>query len=281
MDAFKRKMRMWFGGRKGKQEQEQDNQRPTSAAQWRSASAAQKPTAAITARQPPLAPPKDTPQPVVPKSPDTTKELPPTHPLSAGRNGRPQVAVPIDHTVEPDSAPSPVIAGKPVEVAKAREHEEAAHEEAAHEVSPTAASPASHAADDRPASATERDQLPVPPPKTDDAADAICTAPSEAAVTNPAAAESHPAHITSTAERLNPATAMGKENAVPNDALSDASEPLALDTVAAQQRITRLDDSDKIVVGTEEPPPIKAVKAAPGMSATSGPLEDFPEGEFH
>jgi len=31
-----------------------------------------------------------------------------------------------------------------------------------------------------------------------------------------------------------------------------------------------------------EPPPIKAVRAAPGMSATSGPLEDFPEGgTFH
>lgn len=28
----------------------------------------------------------------------------------------------------------------------------------------------------------------------------------------------------------------------------------------------------------EEPPPIKTVRAAPGMSATSGPLEDFPEG---
>lgn len=39
---------------------------------------------------------------------------------------------------------------------------------------------------------------------------------------------------------------------------------------------------EKVAVLSEEPPPIQAVRALPGMSATSGPLEDFPEGGgFH
>lgn len=37
-------------------------------------------------------------------------------------------------------------------------------------------------------------------------------------------------------------------------------------------------DTEKVAVMQDEPPPIKPLKAAPGMSATSGPLEDFPEG---
>ena len=37
---------------------------------------------------------------------------------------------------------------------------------------------------------------------------------------------------------------------------------------------------EKVAVTMEEPPPIRNVLTAPGMSATSGPLEEFPEGGF-
>ena len=37
---------------------------------------------------------------------------------------------------------------------------------------------------------------------------------------------------------------------------------------------------EKVAVLGEEPPPIQPLKTAPGMSATSGPLEDFPEGGY-
>lgn len=38
---------------------------------------------------------------------------------------------------------------------------------------------------------------------------------------------------------------------------------------------------DKILASEpDEPPPIRPIQVAPGMSATSGPLEEFPEGEF-
>lgn len=109
--------------------------------------------------------------------------------------------------------------------------------------------------------------------------------------------ESQPAHITSTGQRLDPAASNAKENAQPNaqqnGGTNSASESKAVPAVnteaaapapapAPSQPIARMDDSDKILVDeVDEPPPIKAVRAAPGMSATSGPLEDFPDGEFH
>jgi hypothetical protein len=37
---------------------------------------------------------------------------------------------------------------------------------------------------------------------------------------------------------------------------------------------------EKVAVTMEEPPPIKTGRTAPGMSATSGPLEEFPEGGY-
>ncbi|KAK4579880.1 hypothetical protein LTR86_000081 [Recurvomyces mirabilis] len=75
---------------------------------------------------------------------------------------------------------------------------------------------------------------------------------------NPAAvADTDPAEQTTTIEPL-------KENVKPN-----GTPALALYS------------DDKMLVDEEHPPPaIKPIKAAPGMSATSGPLEDFPEGEF-
>ena len=96
-----------------------------------------------------------------------------------------------------------------------------------------------------------------------------------------AVTHSHPIHITSTAQRLDPATAVTKETTAPTHVVSGVSRTPALVTDATSHPKPSFEDGgDKILVASEEPPPIKAVRAAPGMSATSGPLEDFPEGEF-
>lgn len=94
--------------------------------------------------------------------------------------------------------------------------------------------------------------------------------------------ESQPAHITSTGEP-DPAPAEITNRTLPDtishatDASKLTAEPASL-VDSAHQVNARYDD-DKIPV-MSEPPTIKAVRAAPGMSATSGPLEDFPEGDF-
>lgn len=69
----------------------------------------------------------------------------------------------------------------------------------------------------------------------------------------------------------------------PNGTTTEDS-PTTDDTPVIDQRppVNQIDTNaipeEKVPVTMEEPPPIKAVRAAPGMSATSGPLEDFPEG---
>ncbi len=60
-----------------------------------------------------------------------------------------------------------------------------------------------------------------------------------------------------------------KDTAPPNGIASTHGLPAGLSNAAASE--------DKILVTAEEPAAFKAAKVAPGMSATSGPLEDFPE----
>ena len=104
----------------------------------------------------------------------------------------------------------------------------------------------------------------------------------ESLVLTVAVTDSQPVHTTLAAQRLDPATASAKDNTIHNGAVSNISNPPAVDTKAAPHPMVAdfNDGGDKILVGSEEPPPIKPLRAAPGMSATSGPLEDFPEGEF-
>lgn len=89
------------------------------------------------------------------------------------------------------------------------------------------------------------------------------------------------------AEMLDPANAPAKENLQPNGLLTEPDKP-TVNTVAATkaaeptlqqpvQRVGEIEGDDKIPV-MSEPPTIQPVNTAPGMSATSGPLEDFPEG---
>lgn len=89
-------------------------------------------------------------------------------------------------------------------------------------------------------------------------------------------------HTTTTAQRLDPATSPITDgtseqpltNGVSEEATTEAKKEHT--PVPAQHPHAMISDEKMPVMA--EPPPIAAVRAAPGMSATSGPLEDFPEG---
>ncbi|KAF2765892.1 hypothetical protein EJ03DRAFT_330569 [Teratosphaeria nubilosa] len=154
------------------------------------------------------------------------------------------------------------------------------------------------------------DVPPAPPPKLNDGAGkAIQAARIEAATAAPAVTESERNRIT-TGEpgSTRVTTSLDKENRPPQpngtvskDAISmwsaQTSKPASTDLAAvpkavpaassgpppAAPRVTKIPAvfvEDKIPVHTEQHdlPPMKKSVAAPGMSATSGPLEDFPEG---
>jgi hypothetical protein len=78
--------------------------------------------------------------------------------------------------------------------------------------------------------------------------------------------ESQPAHTQPTGEPIHE----------PGEKTETAHHDQTSPQATSPQSIAAFED--KIPVTAEEPPRIKTVKAAPGMSATSGPLEDFPEG---
>ncbi|OQO11200.1 hypothetical protein B0A48_05456 [Cryoendolithus antarcticus] len=128
-----------------------------------------------------------------------------------------------------------------------------------------------------PVSAIESEEKPLPPPKNDIVAEDVRSAPPIA----PAAEASPVTHQTQTAQRLNPAFApIDDENARPNGIAPVSSEiPPDLTESTPQATSAKPDILDeKMPVMAEEPPEVKPVAAKPGMSATSGPLEDFPEG---
>jgi len=134
-----------------------------------------------------------------------------------------------------------------------------------------------------------------PQPNEDGVAVAVVAAPPEAAVASPAGThrphqayshalttsavtDSKPEHITSTGELdTQPTTEATEWNAPPHVTTPEASR--APEEPKSSQSMTRNSIEDKIPINDhEEPPPIRRVLAAPGMSATSGPLEDYPEG---
>lgn len=127
-----------------------------------------------------------------------------------------------------------------------------------------------HVADDQDQSTAQ--------PNDDGVAEAVVAAPPEAAVAAPAVTDSKPAHITSTGESDTPPIAEAtKENTHPSGVTPEASP--ANNEAKSHPVVSRGSSEDKIPVNVhEEPPPIRRVQAVPGMSATSGPLEDYPEG---
>lgn len=73
------------------------------------------------------------------------------------------------------------------------------------------------------------------------------------------------------------AEAKNEPSAAPVSTAPDAQNKLSDNTNQSAASAVLADQDGKVPVSSE-PPPLKATKPAPGMSATSGPLEDFPEG---
>ncbi|KAK3074140.1 hypothetical protein LTR53_003670 [Teratosphaeriaceae sp. CCFEE 6253] len=252
MESIKRAFRSMFK-RKEKEE------RPQTSAQQQQQRPTTKPTPA-SAAQSPAAPPKDTPpqQPRAAAQPGPIGKLPPTHPLASRQHDKPQAAIAIGGA---ENAPIPAVTPGSMFPEQARREEQA----------PSALTPEKISTSE-PVSAVSREAQPAPLPRMDGAADAVVAAPMEAAVAAPAVTESQPAHIQSTGDPLHPPTADSPiGTAQPNGVTPIETSPTSIHSNSAHFE-------DKIPVTDEEPPPIRAVRAAPGMSATSGPLEDFPEG---
>lgn len=252
---------------------------------------------------------------------ESSKPIPPTHPLSTGEQKTAQEALPQKVDAEP--APGPPLGGGAAaatsEAAPAtgglKEPEKLAAGAGGTDVSPPASTmdvpdaPKSDAV-----SAISNDQ-----PKTDGVAEDVPPTPTmveeskgmgtsrqhvSAELTGQAAEPSTQPPTTTTTtttdatttvpnatttETTDAAPAATKENIPPVTNGTSPTEPASTSTDAAPSAppngttTTATTDSkpaaaDEKMPAMEEPPPIKAVRAAPGMSATSGPLEDYPEG---
>lgn len=216
-------------------------------------------------------------------TPDVPPQLPPTHPLVTGQDSEPQNALPA-----PGNAAAPTAASE----GAAKEQVKKQGEDKA-PVSPVG--PAPVAKDEAPKSepvsavSTEHDK-PLPLPKTDGANDVkaagmeqadpqitmrdmkltfTCEAP---LISNPTTQESLPVAASENAKpSVNaPVAATAPATAAP------APTPATTETQPAAKTSSESARDEKMPVMAEEPPEIKAKAAAPGMSATSGPLDDFP-----
>jgi hypothetical protein len=97
-------------------------------------------------------------------------------------------------------------------------------------------------------------------------------------LTSPVTADAQPP---ATKENVPPSTTAATTEATTSSEQATSNETAApTQTDQLAQQPTNASTEEKVAVTMEEPPPIKDVKAAPGMSATSGPLEEFPEGGY-
>lgn len=211
--------------------------------------------------------------------PDVPPKLPPTHPPATGQHSEPQVALP-----KPGAASAPDAGSE----GAAKDQLQKQGEDKA-PVSPAAPTPI--AKDDAPKSepvsavSTDHDK-PLPPPKTDGASDEVKAAgmsqadpasmmhkritkltrfyeaplPSQPS-TQPSAKDPQP----TTSENAKPI------GTVPSPVTATEAQPA---TRASSESARVIDE--KMPVMAEEPPEIKTKAPAAGMSATSGPLDDFP-----
>lgn len=137
MDGLKRALKGLFKrGKKDKPQQSQQNdhsqhespRQPQSRPPMRSESSA-KPTAEPSQRasaplavptqreqeRPPQLPPLQSHgSPIQHAPPDTSKPLPPTHPLATGEHKKPQESIPIDHNAHPGPPPGTMVNRKPI-----------------------------------------------------------------------------------------------------------------------------------------------------------------------
>ena len=218
---------------------------------------------------------------------DTSNPLPPTHPLSTGQHEQPQEAVPQNHDAQP-GPPAPLVNVSDASdgANEVKEQEKTSSEE----VSPLPGS-AVNGGKSEPVSAMDNESSPQEPPATDSGVE------TEKVEEQPGISKhyhnlEHLLNITVTDTQPPPAS---KENIQPDGQVIE-DKPAATSTQSPstqspeqhqEQTPTNQTDGirtnsaeEKVPLTMEEPPPIKAVRAAPGMSATSGPLEDFPEGGY-
>ncbi|KAK4507673.1 hypothetical protein PRZ48_001408 [Zasmidium cellare] len=207
--------------------------------------ASNQPPATSTTQQAPAAPNSG--------APNTDKPLPPTNPTeSTPPSGFQQPAVP-----KSDAQTGPVDSTQ-----KLRQEVDSQG------VSPTSTSPA---AASEPVSALEGSTPPAPPPKND----APVEAPKTADI---------PANKENVAPPAAAAAAAPKVETAPTAPVIAPAQPNG--TAAEATKVEQPTNGEKVANAAEEkvpvheePPPVKALPSAPGMSATSGPLEDFPEGD--
>ncbi|KAK0818348.1 hypothetical protein LTR75_002661 [Friedmanniomyces endolithicus] len=256
MESIKRALRSMF--KRGKKSKQEEQKHPPAQAQQ------PKPTTASPAKLPASPPKAAEGRQAQGVEQNTAGRLPTTHPLFTGRHDQPQSAIPLDRAAQ---TAMPPVAGGADGVGMGRPEERL-------QPTPTPATTAPI----EPVSAVQRDDPPAPPPKTDGAGDAMAATPREVAapapvaapVAAPAVTERQPVHMPPTSESTHePPREATKDIAPPNSIVSKHAIPAGLPNAAATE--------DNIPVTAEQPAAFKAAKVAPGMSATSGPLEDFPE----
>lgn len=240
---------------------------------------------------------------------ESSKSIPPTHPLFTGEQSRPQEAVPQNK--DADTAPGPPL-GAPSAVGGVgsandglKEPDKLGAEN--RDVSPPVSTvDAADAPKSSAVSAISSEQ-----PKTDGPAEGASTeaakveetkgesarhiepveklmseatepstqAPTTAVDTDTNAATTESSNSASPAVKENVPPQINGASPVNPTASSTTDNPATAPTAGSSATDSKPAPSDEKAPTTgEEPPPIKTVRAAPGMSATSGPLEDFPEG---
>ncbi|KAK5166821.1 uncharacterized protein LTR77_007550 [Saxophila tyrrhenica] len=235
-----------------------------------------------TSQPPPLQSPTPTSDAVAPQIPpiesgsplnsatEPSKSLPPTHPLATGQQEEPQEAVPQDHGAQPGLV--------------VREESSAA----------PAPAPVVRSVDGAEDNQLKSDQAdvgrvsPVEPGLTVDgtrsgAVSAVDDGSrAEESLKNDSAVE----HEQGKMEESNvvtddrPPPPPAKENVPPPTTTQQQPTPNGTPAQPHDTLNRTSSSEEKVAITMEEPPPIRAVRAAPGMSATSGPLEEFPEGYY-
>ena len=234
------------------------------------------PSTASTEQQPPQ-PSTTSAQPTAPQLPpiqnsspigitsDTNKPLPPTHPLATGKHEEPMEAVPANKDAQP-GPPAPIVG--PAEGADQVQEQQ---KDTMSPISPPEPSSTVDGAHDGDVSVMTNEESPQTPAKVDSGI--------EESKVEEAAGIYH--HINMNPHRLTETVTTSEQPT--ND---ETTQPHALTTSTEDKPVPNgtpapapsEPTAEKVSIIHDEPPPLKPAKPAPGMSATSGPLEDFPEG---
>jgi hypothetical protein len=221
---------------------------------------------------------------------EPTKPLPPTHPLSTGQQSQPQEAVPQDHDAQP-GPPAPVDGAsepaQPSAVNTALDNVEPAKQEQLEpgRVSPLNGGSTMEETRSGAVSAVDENSQTEEPVKTDSGIEEPTIDAVEERRGMGAMLYNEKRVILIRRTVMDPAPAPpANENIPPIETTTDqiTANGTTATTEPTEQKSPIPDSAaeEKVAVDQEEPPPIRTGPTAPGMSATSGPLEEFPEGGF-